>query len=126
MNPLCACGCGREVSKPWHKWYHGHRGQAMRKLSAQDLLEVAALRKQGWSQKRVGEKFGVSQTTIAAIEWRDSYARPVGYETTNAAPVKRIEEIEHNRTIRKERKELWQAKRKLQEVRVWLRPRPAP
>lgn len=53
------CDCGREVSRPWHRYILGHN--AARKLTGQGVEVAKASR---ISQRATAKLLGVSQTTI--------------------------------------------------------------
>lgn len=54
----------------------GRPGEPARKISDSDVIEIRQLRAAGWSQRSIGQKFGVAQNTISLIlNGRAAYAR---------------------------------------------------
>jgi transposase-like protein len=65
MNPLCQCGCGREVRKPQNKYVIGHGSFKRRALTYSEFQAAAELREQGVSLAEVAKRFGTSTATIS-------------------------------------------------------------
>lgn len=64
MNPLCQCGCGREVRKPQNKYIQGHVGFQRRSLTDKQVEQARKLRSEGMSQAAIAKLLGTSQITI--------------------------------------------------------------
>jgi hypothetical protein len=64
MNPLCQCGCGREVRLPTNKYVQGHVSFRLRKLTDEQVVIARRLRDHGLSQAKVAKLLGTTQTTI--------------------------------------------------------------
>lgn len=68
-NPMCACGCGREVSRPFNKFVVGH--QRLKKLSGQDVKQIEDCLTYGFSTYEIGRMYGVSASYIWHISKGD-------------------------------------------------------
>lgn len=103
-NPLCRCGCGFEVAKPWHVQIIGHsRG----KLSRLKMQKILALIKRGDSQRSIAKKFGVSQGWICQASFGRKWQR-------HPAPsVVRAHEVDDYCTYQEMKKSLQKLRAKL-------------
>lgn len=110
MNPLCACGCGLEVTHPRNKWVIGH--MAKRKLTPEQVEEISGLLKAKVSQYAIAAKFGVSQALIAKFSWQDGYESRITHGPHSADFV-RQEDLE----MRKEKKQWQKGKRILKSIK---------
>lgn len=67
LNPMCGCGCGREVSRPTHRYIQGHASP--RKLSGEAVRVAKDALSRDVSQYAIARVLGVSQATICAISF---------------------------------------------------------
>jgi hypothetical protein len=123
-NPLCACGCGLEVSRPWHKWIQGHASP--RKLSREAIIVAKAALERKVPQAVIARVIGVTSAVVCSIGFGMLDHRITEGETrfvpsTARRHVMRSAEIEANRLEWKERKELVKARRDLKAMKAYLR-----
>lgn len=91
MNPLCQCGCGREVRYPQNKYIQGHGSYWSRQLTDEQVAQAKQMLEQGTSQAKVGQAFGVSASVIGRKVQLGSYVSP----EKHSQPVVTQAEIDH-------------------------------
>lgn len=122
MNPLCSCGCGREVSYPHHKWILGHSSQ--RKLSGEDVRLIKRMLVHGISQYKIARWFGVSQATIYRVKYGELDARVIEHGGPRLKPVEareqvmRQEDIDEHKSLVEEKKWIRESKKLLKKLRL--------
>ncbi len=85
-NPSCGCGCGHEVSRPHHRFIHGHSRYALE----HEIEEMRDMLQSGlFTQYEIAEKFQVSQAYVSFI--KDGH-RKIG--KSKPQEVMRIEEVD--------------------------------
>lgn len=121
MNPLCACGCGREVSRPWHKYVLGHVRKP--KLLPGDIVCIKYLLRRRKSQLAIGKCFGVSQTIVSQVAHGDFDRRITGQRRApwEAAEIIRAGEIEERKRLAEADKKVRDARRALVALKSQLR-----
>jgi predicted transcriptional regulator len=115
-NPLCKCGCGKEVSRPTHKYFIGH--SIKRKLTPANREEIGKLRALGVSTYIIAEIYGVSQALISQLLNGYLYC---GY-VKQGAEIRRKEDfkqLEERKCLRQGKRTLKQIKKLLKKPGVW-------
>lgn len=114
-NPLCACGCGNEVSRPWNKYVLGHSNS--KKLDAEGVIIGKLLLKRGISFAVVGKILGISSTAAGQLKTR----LPYGSVSPKARKVIRAHELRKKYSEAKEVADLRKGKRLMREIRALLK-----
>jgi hypothetical protein len=116
-NPLCACGCGQEVARPWNRFIFGHSQQ---KLGSNDIVFAKCLLMAGIAQHRIADLLGVSQGTICSIRFGMLDRRIVSqgrYTAPGARAVLRPEDIAEMERRTGEARNIREAKRMMTDLK---------
>lgn len=117
-NPLCGCGCGYEVARPWNRYIHGHYSKrGVRKISIEDVIAIRKARRKGVSGYKLARLYDVSPAWIYVVtefgvkQHVSEYARSILRREDLDEIAKRVEE----------RNSWRKAKKAIKEVRSLLR-----